>query len=95
MSNESGLIQRNKDSDTVISQMANISTENLDKIRDELLKHEKTINLRQKTAGGRERKKQPKRAEPELLVTSLLYVVACSMVTWDIGHETPLNRLTE
>ena len=90
------MIRRNEDSDSVISQMANILVENLDKIRDELLGHsgKETQVLRQKAAASRGRKKQPK-AEPELLVTSLLYVVACSMVTWDIGHETPLNRLTE
>ena len=87
-----GMIQRNEKSDTLLSDMANVSKENLEKIRQELLKNERTQYLKEKVKdkNGKLRNRQPR----ELLINTLLYFVAFEMVNWNDGQQKHYMRLT-
>ena len=87
-----GMIQRNEKSDTLLSDMANVSKENLEKIREELLEHERTQYLKEKVKdkNGKLRNRQPR----ELLINTLLYFVAFEMVNWKDGQAKHYMRLT-
>ena len=87
-----GMIQRNEKSDTLLSDMANVSKENLEKIRQELLKNERTQYLKEKVKdkNGKLRNRQPR----ELLINTLLYFVAFEMVNWKDGQAKHYMRLT-
>ena len=88
-----GTIQRNEESDLLLSNITDVSVEDLEKIRKELLEHEKTQHLKEKVMdkSGRMRNRQP----PELLINTLLYFVAFDMVNWEDGQEKHYMRLTK
>ena len=87
-----GLIKKSEDFDLLLSQMANITIEDLDKIRKELVEHEKTQHLKETMTANNGR--QIKRPAPEVLISTLLYVVACSLVNWEAGQEITHHRMT-
>ena len=88
-----GMIHRNEESDLLLSHMSDVSVEDLDKIRKELLDHEKTQYLNEKVLdkSGKLRNRQPR----ELLINTLLYFVAFDMVNWEDGQEKHYMRLTK
>ena len=87
-----GMIPRNEESDLLLSNMANVSEEDLNKIRQELLDHERTQYLKEKVKdkSGKLRNRQPR----ELLINTLLYLIAFEMVNWEDGQEQHYMRLT-
>ena len=87
-----GLIKKNADFDLLLSQMANISMEDLDEIRKKLIGDKKTQHLTGTMTANNGR--QIKRPAPEILISTLFYVVACSLVSWEAGKEITHHRLT-
>ena len=87
-----GLVKKSENFDSLLSEMANISIEDLDKIRKELIKRKETQHLTGTMTANNGR--QIKRPAPEVLVSTLFYVVSCSLASWETGKEITHHRLT-